>query len=62
MSITVQSVAAHNPRDVRSGVLSFGDFFVEYDGNRRTFTGARSQSQEFSGIIAWCHLLASNAG
>jgi hypothetical protein len=26
--------------DVRSGVLSFGDFFVEHDGDRRTFTGA----------------------
>ena len=26
--------------DVRSGMLSFGDFFVEHDGDRRTFTGA----------------------
>ncbi len=26
--------------DVRSGVLSFGDFFVEHDGDKRTFTGA----------------------
>jgi len=26
--------------DVRSGVLSAGDFFVEYDGDKRTFTGA----------------------
>ena len=28
--------------DVRSGVLSFGDFFVEYDGDRRTWLGAPS--------------------
>jgi hypothetical protein len=26
--------------DVRSGVLSFGDFFVEHDADRKTFTGA----------------------
>jgi len=26
--------------DVRSGVLSFGDFFVEHDGDKRTLTGA----------------------
>lgn len=26
--------------DLRSGVLSFGDFFVEHDGERRTITGA----------------------
>lgn len=26
--------------DVRSGILSFGDFFVEHDGDRRTVTGA----------------------
>ena len=26
--------------DLRSGVLSFGDFFVEHDGTQRTFTGA----------------------
>ncbi len=26
--------------DVRSGILSFGNFFVEHDGERRTVTGA----------------------
>ena len=25
--------------DVRSGVLSFGSFFVEHEGDKRTFTG-----------------------
>ena len=26
--------------DVRSGVLSFGDFFIEHDGDRQTITGS----------------------
>lgn len=26
--------------ELRSGVISFGDFFVEHDGKKRTLTGA----------------------
>jgi hypothetical protein len=52
--------------DVRSGILSFGDFFVEHDGDKRTFTGApkpRAGVQRDNRVISFacqsCGLVSS---